>query len=93
VDVRNTGDREGDEVVQLYIHDPVASIAQPVRRLRGFNRVTLTAGQTRTVTFTLGIDDVGFYDNQARFLVETGQIEVYAGTSSAADLKATFSVV
>ncbi|MDQ1717623.1 MAG: beta-glucosidase [Pseudonocardiales bacterium] len=93
VDVRNTGDREGDEVVQLYIHDPVASIAQPVRRLRGFNRVTLSAGETRTVTFTLGTDDVGFYDNQARFQVETGQIEVYAGTSSAADQKATFSVV
>ncbi|MGX7681166.1 beta-glucosidase BglX [Jatrophihabitans sp. DSM 45814] len=92
-DVRNTGGVAGDEVVQLYIHDPVASIAQPVRRLRGFSRVTLSAGQTKTLTFTISTDDVGFYDNQAKFLVETGQIEVYVGNSSAADLKATFSVV
>ena len=49
----------GDEVVQLYIHDPVASISQPVRRLRGFERVTLEPGQTKTVTFTLDASDVG----------------------------------
>ena len=53
VDVTNTGARAGDEVVQLYIHDPVASISQPVRRLRGFERVTLAPGETTTVTFTL----------------------------------------
>jgi beta-glucosidase len=93
VTVRNTGDRSGDEVVQLYIHDPVASISQPVRRLRGFQRVTLEPGQSKTVTFALGTADVGFYDNQARFTVEAGQIEVYVGNSSAADQKATFTVV
>lgn len=92
-DVRNTGDHTGDEVVQLYIHDPVASIAQPVRRLRGFQRVTLHPGQRRTVTFRLGPDDVGFYDNQARFVVERGDIEVYVGNSSQADQHVTFSVV
>ncbi|SOD72206.1 beta-glucosidase [Jatrophihabitans sp. GAS493] len=91
-DVRNTGSRSGDEVVQLYIHDPVASLAQPVRRLRGFSRVTLAPGQTKTVKFTLGTDDVGFYDNNARFLVEPGQIEVYVGSSSEATLTATFTV-
>lgn len=64
VDVTNTGAREGDEVVQLYINDPVASISQPVRRLRGFERVTLAPGATTTVTFTLGADDFGFYDEQ-----------------------------
>ena len=53
VDVQNTGAQAGDEVVQLYLHDPVASISQPVRRLRGFERVTLAAGEKRTVTFTL----------------------------------------
>lgn len=92
-DVSNTGDRSGDEVVQLYIHDPVASFSQPVRRLRGFSRVALTPGQTKTVSFTLGAQDVGFYNNQAEFLVETGEIEVYVGNSSLADLKATFTVV
>ena len=72
VDVTNTGARAGDDVVQLYIHDPVASISQPVRRLRGFQRVTLAPGQTQTVTFTLDKSDFGFYDNRGRFLVEPG---------------------
>ena len=93
VDVRNTGNVAGDEVVQLYLHDPVASISQPVRRLRGFRRVTLKPGKQLTVTFTVSTDDVGFYDNQANFVVETGTIEVYVGNSSDADQKATFTVV
>ncbi|MDF2753075.1 MAG: beta-glucosidase BglX [Gaiellaceae bacterium] len=93
VTVRNTGSRVGDEVVQLYIHDPVASISQPVRRLRGFERVTLTPGQTpRTVTFTLDKSDFGFYDDRGKLVVEPGQIDVYAGSSSAATLKKTFTV-
>ncbi|MGH3102126.1 MAG: glycoside hydrolase family 3 C-terminal domain-containing protein, partial [Thermoleophilia bacterium] len=92
VTVRNTGARAGDEVVQLYIHDPVASISQPVRRLRGFERVTLTPGQARTVTFTLDKSDFGFYDDRGRLVVERGQIDVYAGSSSAATLTRTFTV-
>ena len=68
VDVTNTGTRAGDEVAQLYINDPVASISQPVRRLRGFERVTLQPGQTKTVSWTLTRDDVGFYDNAGRFV-------------------------
>jgi beta-glucosidase len=92
VDVKNTGSREGDEVVQVYIHDPVASISQPIRRLRGFERVTLDPGQTRTVTFTLNRSDFGFYDNRGRFVVEPGRIDVYAGNSSAADLTEFFTV-
>jgi beta-glucosidase len=92
VTVRNTGSRAGDEVVQLYVHDPVASISQPVRRLRGFERVTLTPGLARTVTFTLDKSDFGFYDDRGRLVVEPGQIDVYAGSSSATDLKKTFTV-
>jgi beta-glucosidase len=93
VDVTNTGSRAGDEVVQLYIHDPVASISQPVRRLRGFERVALEPGQTRTVTFALDRSDVGFYDNSGRFVVEPGAIDVYAGDSSNAQLTDSFTVV
>ncbi|MEU0371994.1 glycoside hydrolase family 3 N-terminal domain-containing protein [Streptomyces sp. NPDC006283] len=87
VDVENTGGRTGDEVVQLYIQDPVASIAQPVRRLRGFERVTLAAGERRTVRFSLGAEDLGFWTNDPAgcFTVEPGRIDVYAGTSSLAD--------
>ena len=93
VDVTNTGSVAGDDVAQLYIHDPVASISQPVRRLRGFQRVTLEPGKTTTVSWTLDASDVGFYDNSGRFSVEPGTIEVYAGDhSSASDQKQTFSV-
>ena len=92
VDVTNTGARQGDEVVQLYIHDPVASISQPVRRLRGFQRVTLAPGQKTTISFTLDRSDFGFYDNRGRFVVEPGLIDVYAGDSSNATLKQSFTV-
>jgi beta-glucosidase len=92
VDVTNTGSRTGDDVVQLYIHDPVASIEQPVRRLRGFQRVTLLAGQTHTVTFTLDASDWGFYDNSGKFVVEPGEIDVFAGDSSTATLEQPFTV-
>jgi beta-glucosidase len=92
VDVTNTGKRAGDEVAQLYIHDPVASISQPVRRLRGFERVTLAPGQTKPVTFHLDASDFGFYDNRGRFVVEPGKIDVYAGDSSNATLTDSFTV-
>jgi hypothetical protein len=92
VDVTNTGKVAGDEVAQLYISDPVASLSQPVRRLRGFQRVTLAPGEKTTVTFTLGRDDFGFYDNLGKFVVEPGQIDVYAGNSSKASLKKSFTV-
>jgi beta-glucosidase len=92
VDVMNTGGRAGDEVVQLYVHDPVASLSQPVRRLRGFERVTLAPGASRTVTFRLDRSDFGFYDNRGRLVVEPGRIDVYAGNSSKADVKQSFTV-
>ena len=92
-DVTNTGTRAGDEVAQLYLNDPVASISQPVRRLRGFERVTLQPGQTKTVSWTLDRDDVGYYDNRGRLVVENGRIDLYAGnTSSQADNKRSFVV-
>jgi beta-glucosidase len=91
-DVKNEGAVAGDEVVQLYIHDPVASIEQPVRRLRGFQRVTLEVGETKTVKFRLGPSDVGFYDELGNLVVEPGQIEVFVGESSEAPLAGTFEV-
>ena len=92
VDVTNTGERTGDDVVQLYIHDPVASISQPVRRLRGFERVTLEPGQTQTVSFKLDGSDFGFYDERGKFVVEPGVIDVYAGDSSSADMRQQLTV-
>ncbi|MCQ4211836.1 beta-glucosidase BglX [Streptomyces longispororuber] len=94
VDVRNTGSRPGDEVVQLYVHDVAASITQPVRRLRGFQRVTLAAGAATTVRFRLGADDLGFWTNdpRGRFLVEEGTFDLYVGTSSTAEARLSLKV-
>ena len=93
VDVTNTGKVAGDDVAQLYIHDPVASIEQPIRRLRGFQRVTLNPGQKTTVSWQLDASDVGFYDNGGPLPVEPGTIDVYAGDSSAeSDNEQTFTV-
>ncbi|MFF0739916.1 glycoside hydrolase family 3 N-terminal domain-containing protein [Streptomyces sp. NPDC004111] len=94
VTLTNTGDREGDEVVQLYVHDRFASVVQPVRKLRGFRRVTLAAGRSTTVRFSLGADDLGFWTNSedGRFVVEEGDFDVYAGTSALATAKATLKV-
>ena len=72
VDVKNVAGPAGDEVVQLYLHDPVASISQPVRRLRGFERVTLAPGETKTSRSRSTRSDFGFYDNARKFVVEPG---------------------
>jgi beta-glucosidase len=91
-DITNTGTRAGDDVVQLYIHDQVASILQPVRRLDGFQRVTLASGQKQTVTFQLGQQNLGFYNNQGQFAVEPGGFDVYVGDSSTGGLHGQFTV-
>jgi beta-glucosidase len=93
VDVANVGDRDGDEVVQLYIRDVAASVVRPVRELRGFERVSLHPGQTRTVRFTLGPDDLGSFDQRMRFVVEPGAFQVFLGTSSTGGLEAAFDVM
>lgn len=82
VDVRNTGDRAGDEVVQLYVRDSVASVEEPVKSLRGARRVTLQPGETRTVVFKLAPEAMSLYDRQMRRVVEPGIFNVYAGTNS-----------
>ena len=78
--------------MQLYLHDPVASLSQPVRRLRGFERVTLEPGQTQTVDVHPRRSDFGFYDNRGKFVVEPGRIDLYAGDSSDAQATASFTV-
>ncbi|WP_327666384.1 glycoside hydrolase family 3 N-terminal domain-containing protein [Streptomyces sp. NBC_00498] len=95
VTVTNTGDRTGDETVQLYVHDVAASIAQPVRKLRGFRRVTLAPGAATTVTFSLGEEDLGFWTNDpaGTFRVERGRFDVYAGTSSTTRAHGTLRVL
>jgi beta-glucosidase len=83
VDVSNTGDREGDEVPQLYIHQRVSSVTRPVLELRGFQRVHLRPGEKTTVTFTLTPDSLGLWNEDMKFVVEPGIFDILLGTSSA----------
>ena len=92
-DVTNTGARAGDDVVQLYLRDDVASVAQPVRRLVGFRRLSLRPGETRTVEFTLRPIDLSLYRLDMQRVVEPGSFTVWAGGSSDATLSATYRVV
>lgn len=88
--VKNTGEMAGEEAVQLYIRDKVASVTRPVKELKGFRKILLQAGESRTVEFTLTAAELGFYDNDGNFIVEPGEFEVMVGTNSREGLKGEF---
>jgi beta-glucosidase len=90
--ITNTGSAAGDDVAQLYLHESDTSILQPVRKLEGFQRVTLNPGQSQTVTFTLSRQNLGFYNDQGQFTTEPGTFDVWVGDSSVGGLHSTFSV-
>jgi beta-glucosidase len=81
-DVTNTGDRTGDEVVQLYIRHPQAIVPRPIRELKGFARITLEPGETKRVTFALHTDLLAIYDEDARQVVQPGAIDLMLGSAS-----------
>ncbi len=89
-EVTNTGSRVGEEVVQLYIRDKVASVARPVRELKGFEKIMLQPGETRKVTFTLTDNELGFYNNDGNYITEPGEYDVIVGTNSQKGLKGSF---
>ena len=93
VDVRNTGTRAGDEVVQLYVHDPVASVTRPIKELKGFERVTLAPGETRTVSFTLGPDAFSLWDLDMVERVEPGLFDIMVGSDSQTLQTVTLDIV
>ncbi|HEU4602886.1 MAG TPA: glycoside hydrolase family 3 N-terminal domain-containing protein [Steroidobacteraceae bacterium] len=82
VDVRNSGSRAGDEVVQLYIHDQVSSVTRPVKELKGFQRVTLAPGESKTVTFKLTPESLAMWDAHMKRVVEPGVFDVMVGSNS-----------
>jgi beta-glucosidase len=92
VNVRNTGKRAGDEVVQLYLRDDVASFTRPVEALRGFARITLAAGASRELSFTLDQEDFALLDATWQRVVEPGTFTVFVGGSSAQLQSASFSI-
>jgi len=89
--VANTGNRKGEEVVQLYVSDPVASVARPERQLIGFARVALDPGAAARVTFSVHPSRLAFYDEQMDFVVEEGEL-TFATGSSAGDLRCEGSI-
>jgi beta-glucosidase len=92
VDVANAGKLAGDEVVQLYIRDDVSSVPRPVLELRGFQRVTLKSGETRTLRFELTPDALAFWDIDMKWVVEPGTFTVSTGPSSAVLKSTTLTV-
>jgi beta-glucosidase len=82
VDIENTGNRSGEEVVQLYVNDIVASITRPVKELKGFKRVALEPAETRTVEFELPVKNLAFYDKKMNLAVEPGMFKLMVGHSS-----------
>jgi beta-glucosidase len=82
VNVKNTGARAGEEVVQLYVRDLVGSVTRPVKELKGFQKIFLEAGASKKVEFRLTSDDLRFYNAQMRFRAEPGDFDVFVGGNS-----------
>ena len=82
VDVTNTGDMDGDEVVQLYIRDKVSSVTRPVKELKGYKRVHLQVGETKNVIFEITPESLAFYDIDMKYVVEPGSFNIMTGSSS-----------
>lgn len=92
VAVINTGNYDGEEIVQLYIQDLVGSITRPVKELKGFKKVFLKRGESQTVNFTLNIEDLKFYNTDLKYVAESGDFNVFVGTNSRDVKKAGFAL-
>jgi beta-glucosidase len=92
VEVSNTGNYDGKEVVQLYLQDVVASLARPVKELKGFELTELKKGETKTVSFTLTNKELGFFDNEGNYVIEAGSFKIWVGGSSDTGLEGKFEV-
>lgn len=92
VTVSNTGNFDGEEVVQLYIRDKVRSITPPIKELKGFQKIALKKGESKTVTFSLGVEDLKFYNSELKFVAEPGEFVVFVGTSSSEVKEAGFTL-
>lgn len=92
VTIKNTSSVDGVEVAQLYIRDLVGSIARPVKELKGFQRVALKAGESKTIEFTLTTDDLAFFGRDMQRKAEAGDFKLWIGTSSAEGLETEFSI-
>ncbi|MGC2801619.1 MAG: glycoside hydrolase family 3 N-terminal domain-containing protein [Candidatus Acidiferrum sp.] len=92
VDVTNTGSVRGDEVVQLYIRDEISSVTRPVKEMRGFRRISLDPGQTKTVEFALGFEELSFLNRDMHRVVEPGAFKIMVGGNSVDLIETTLTV-
>ncbi len=88
VTVTNTGNYDGEEVVQLYIRDLVGSIARPVKELKGFQKIMFKKGESKEISFTIGVEDLKFYNSDLKFVAEPGDFKLFIGGNSR-DVKET----
>ncbi|WP_159021512.1 beta-glucosidase BglX [Formosa sp. L2A11] len=93
VDVTNSGDYDGKEVVQLYIRDLVGSVTRPVKELKGFQKVLIKKGETQTITFKISVEDLKFYNSNLDFVAEPGEFEVFVGTNSDTKMMKAFDLI
>lgn len=82
INVKNTGSRDADEVVQLYIRDMVASISRPVKELKGFQRIHLAAGESREISFDITPEMLKFYNAELKHVIEPGDFQIMVGGNS-----------
>ena len=89
---KNSGVLEGKEVVQLYLKDKFASVTRPIKELKGFELVNLKAGDSKIIEFELTDEELGFYNNQGKFIIESGDFEIFVGGDSTATLSIDFEI-
>ena len=92
VNVKNSGNYDGKEVVQLYVRDLIGSVTRPVKELKGFQKVDIKKGETKTVNFKLTVQDLKFYNSNLDFVAEPGDFEVFVGTNSDTTMKVGFEL-
>lgn len=92
VDVSNSGNYDGKEVVQLYIRDLVGSVTRPIKELKGFQKIEIKKGETKTVTFHITVEDLKFYNYNLDFVAEPGKFQVFVGTNSETQNRADFEL-
>src|SRR5690606_7264278 len=90
ISVTNTGNYDGEEIVQLYIRDLVGSVTRPVKELKGFQKIFLKKGESRDVRFEISVEDLKFYNNELEFVAEPGDFKLFIGTNSSDAKEAEF---
>ncbi|WP_299517432.1 fibronectin type III-like domain-contianing protein [Mucilaginibacter sp.] len=93
ITVSNTGDHDGEEVVQMYIQDIYGSITRPVKELKGFQKIFLKKGESKVVTFNINVNDLKFYNADLKYTAEPGDFKIFIGTNSSDVIESKFKLV